>query len=202
MDDVIAGLERLSALRSSGALTDDEFTALKQELLASHRSGTSASDGLLQVEPVLPAMPAGLEFNTSWEPRSPLASSPIGREPLAPIGHDIPAPAVEVEITCPECGMQWELEPHEATLPVFQCEDCGFPIPTHGASPSSRPADAVWPTEDDEALLEEATRQAMDATRSATQGMPVCATCGTPYDPADYRAGASEWLCGRCGSVL
>ena len=36
----------------------------------------------------------------------------------------------------------------------------------------------------------------------ATESAEPCPSCGRYYSPADYKAGAAQWLCSYCGEAL
>lgn len=126
MDDVISGLERLSALRERGALSELEFIALKEKLL-SPLGVASPEDGVCSSAPEPEALPpTGLEFRPAWEATSLAGSQDVTYQPSAvpPV-----SPVGGVEITCPGCETCWELEPYEAALPTYVCEECGLTLP-------------------------------------------------------------------------
>jgi len=196
--DVIANLERLSALRAAGALSDDEFAKLKADLLAADRPvGAPVSSPAVAPAPPTPPTPtvppmtpdaSSLLFRTDWEdrmtgtgtvpggpqvPSQEAYSGPFGM-PLPPPATGAPTPrgdgAREFELTCPACGTVWELEAADMAHREFTCEDCGCLIPTDEADPVR-----------DFAL------------------MLVCPQCETSWELNQAAAELPEFTCEECG---
>lgn len=126
MDDVISGLERLSALRERGALSELEFIALKEKLLSPLGVASDMSDAVHSAPEPEALPPTGLEFRPAWEATSLAGSQNLAYQPstLPPV-----SPSEGVEITCPGCETCWELEPHEAVQATYVCEECGLTLP-------------------------------------------------------------------------
>lgn len=210
--DLITNLERLSALRNTGALSDDEFAKLKAELLSTEQTASkpapipaTAPMPLAQVmapEPSstipMPGQPFGaaadpsdLVFRTDWESRAARAGAPGGApQPLSqgvpsrPFGMPIPPPPPSAAPTSQDQGA--DEDSFELTCPV-----CG----------------TVWELEAADMALTEFECEDCGCripTDQADYGQEValvltCPQCKTGWELNQAEAELSEFVCEDCG---